>query len=72
MISADLPLGGLAMCDLEREVVGNHRAVAAIGPVKGDAVFVSQIFGRHDGQRRIGAGGERSTYCKNSVSRPAN
>ena len=38
------PLGGLAMCDLEREVVGNHRPVAAIEPVRGDAVFVSAAF----------------------------
>jgi hypothetical protein len=53
--------------------VGNHRAVAAIRPVKGDAVFVSQIFWRGiDGQRPISAGGELSTYCKDSVNRQAN
>ena len=34
-------LGGFA---IEREVVGTDRAVAVIGPVKGDAVFVSPIF----------------------------
>jgi len=58
------------MCDLEREVVGNHRSVAAIGPVNGDAVFGSQIFLARRGPTC--AGGELSAYCKDSVSRPAN
>jgi hypothetical protein len=48
--------------------VEDHRAVAAIGPVKGDAVFLSRFFGRCiDGQRPICAGGALSAYCKDSV-----
>ena len=59
------PLGGLAMCDLEREVVGNHRPVAAIGPVIRLADFLGAAG-------PTCAGGELSAYCKDSVSRPAN
>lgn len=60
------------MWDLAREVVGTHR-VAAVGPVKGDAVFRLAVFLRAiDGQRPICAGGELSAYCKDIVSRPAN
>ena len=69
MISADLPLGGLAMCDLEREVVGTHRAVAAIGRQRVTLYFVSQFFWRAiNGQRPICAGCELSACCKAIVS----
>ena len=44
MMMADIFARRAPMCDLEREGVGNHRAVAAIGPVKGDAVFVPAAF----------------------------
>ena len=74
MMAANLFRSAASLCAISSATrVGNHRAVAAIRPVKGDAVFVSQIFWRGiDGQRPISAGGELSTYCKDSVNRPAN
>jgi len=37
------------MCDLDRGVEGNHRAVTAKEAVKGDAAFVADSLRRIDG-----------------------
>ena len=37
--------------DLDREAVRKHRAVGAIEPIEGDAVFAVDLLGRVDGER---------------------
>ena len=44
-------LRGLGRRDLDREVVRRHRAVGAIEPIESDAVFVTDLLGRVDGER---------------------
>jgi hypothetical protein len=39
--------------DLDRAVVGKHRAVGAIEPIEGDAVFAADLLGRADGARSL-------------------
>ena len=43
-------LGGFDLCDLDSEMIGKLRAIAAIEPIKGDTVFVAESVGRVDGQ----------------------
>jgi hypothetical protein len=44
-------LGGFDSRDIESEMMGKLRAIAAIEPIKGDAVFVTDFVCRVDGQR---------------------
>jgi hypothetical protein len=42
-------LGGFDMRDLDSEMIGKLRAIAAIEPIKGDTVFVADSESRVDG-----------------------
>jgi hypothetical protein len=42
-------LGGFDSRDIESEVMGKLRAIAAIEPIKADAVFVADFVRRVDG-----------------------
>ena len=42
-------LGGCDSRDIESEMMGKLRAIAAIEPIKGDAVFVADFVCRVDG-----------------------
>ena len=73
MIAAKLFRSAASLCAISSARWWGPIEVAAIGPVKGDAVFrLANFLGGIDGQRPIGAGGELSAYCKDSVSWPAN
>ena len=42
-------LGGFDLCDLDSEMIGKPRAIAAIEPIKGETVFVADSESRVDG-----------------------
>jgi hypothetical protein len=44
-----LALGGFDPCDIDREMMGKLRAIAAKEPIKCDAVFVAKSVSRVDG-----------------------
>jgi hypothetical protein len=44
-----LGFGGFDSRDIESEMMGKPRAIAAIEPIKGDAVFVADSVGCLDG-----------------------
>jgi len=44
-----LGLGGFDSRDIDSEMMGKLRAIAAIEPIKGDTVFVADSVGRLDG-----------------------
>jgi hypothetical protein len=46
-----LRLGGFDPCDIDSEMMGKPRAIAAIEPIKGDTVFVADPLSRVDRQR---------------------
>ena len=72
---------GLDPRDLDREVVRKHRAVGAIEPIDGDAVFVTDLLGRVDGERSrsgfvsaisVVPAGKLSARCKSCTPLAAN
>jgi hypothetical protein len=44
-----LALGGFDSRDIDSEMMGKHRTIAAIEPIKSDTVFVADSLGRFDG-----------------------
>ena len=44
-------VGSFNSCDIDSEMMGKPRAIAAIEPIKGDTVFVTDSVGRIDGKR---------------------
>ena len=44
-----LGFAGFVSRDIDSEMMGKHRAIAAIEPIKGDTVFVANSVGRVDG-----------------------
>ena len=63
-------LRGLDPRDLDREVVRKHRAVGAIEPIEGDAIFVTDLLGCVDGERSRSGFVLAYWLCRRASCRP--